>query len=68
MLAFISVQLSAVKISYVVRDIQHCRFIVVKLAEIRKEVQCPICLGMLLKRPCSSVNYFFSYLSLYLYM
>lgn len=22
-----------------------CRFIIVKLAEIRKEVQCPICLG-----------------------
>ena len=22
------------------------RFIVVKLAEVRKEVQCPICLGM----------------------
>lgn len=32
-----------------------CRFITVKLSEIRKEVQCPICLGMSL---CSCFTFF----------
>lgn len=27
----------------------YCRFVLVKLSEIRKEVQCPICLGMFFK-------------------
>lgn len=33
-------------------DVFFSRFVLIKLAEIRKEVQCPICLGITFHCPC----------------